>query len=301
MTYRSIDVSPIAGALGAEIGGIDLSRPLDDATFGEVLDAFHAHLVIFFRGQRLTPDQHLAFARRFGPLDVHPYAKGLDAHPEVMPVVKEAEDRAGNFGGTWHSDVTFYEKPALGSALYALETPACGGDTMFANMYAAYEALSDGMKQMLLGLTALHSASRAYGLESRTTMRQGQGSRSMKIRVGAEAEKLVEHPVIRTHPATGRKALFVNHVFTQRFQGWTEAESRPLLDYLYAHAVRPEFTCRFRWHNGSLALWDNRCTQHYALNDYHGQRREMHRVTICGDRPYLDQPSLDRKGRAAAA
>lgn len=288
MSFEKIEVHPIAGALGAEVHGVDLSSPLDEETFAEVTRAFHENLVIFFRDQRITPQQHVDFARRYGELDIHPYAKGLDDLPEVLPVIKEAEDRASNnFGGTWHADVTFYEKPALGSILYALETPAYGGDTMFANMYMAYDALSEGMKELLEGLTALHSASRAYGTESRTSRRKEQGSQSMEVKTSNDAEATVEHPVVCTHPDTGRKGLFVNHVFTQRFKGWTKEESQPLLDYLYAHAVRPEFTCRFKWRDGSIAFWDNRCVQHYALNDYHGQRREMHRVTIRGDRPFL--------------
>ena len=287
MPYQHIEVTPIAGALGAEIGGIDLSRELDDATFDEVRHAFHENLVIFFRDQILTPAQHRAFARRFGELDIHPFAAGLDGFPEVMPVIKEATDRAGNFGGTWHSDVTFYEKPALGSILYALDVPPHGGDTMFANMYMAYDALSDGMKLMLDGMTALHDASRVYGAaNSRATDRQEKGSQSMKIRTGVDAEKVVEHPVVRTHPATGRKGLFVNHNFTSGFKGWTEAESAPLLEYLYEHSVRPEFTCRFRWQDGSIAFWDNRCTQHFAIDDYPGQTRVMHRITVCGDEPF---------------
>ncbi len=286
MTYRTIEVEPISPALGAELRGVDLGGPLDDETCAEIRRALLEHLVVFFRDQDLTPEQHLAFARRFGELDIHPFAAGLDEHPEILPVIKEADDPGGNFGGTWHSDVTFYENPAMGSVLYAREVPVAGGDTMFANMYMAYETLSDGMKRLLGGLRALHSAARSYGTEnSRQTRRYAEGSRSMRVRVGPEAESTVEHPVVRTHPETGRKALFVNHVFTQRIAGWTEEESRPLLDYLYRHAVRPEFTCRFCWAKGSVAFWDNRCTQHYALNDYAGQRREMHRVTICGDRP----------------
>jgi taurine dioxygenase len=285
MSNRIIEVSPIAGALGAEIGGVDLAD-LDDATFCEIREAFHDHLVIFFRDQTLTPAQHMAFARRFGELDIHPFAAGLDGYPEVLPIIKEPSDRAANFGGTWHSDVTFYEKPALGSILYALEVPTAGGDTMFANMYAAYEALSDGLKNTLDGMIAIHSASRVYGTgNSRAANRQKDGGKSMQIRTGFDAEATVEHPVVRTHPETGRKGLFVNRNFTLRFKDWTDEESAPLLNYLYDHCVRPEFTCRFRWQPRSIAFWDNRCTQHYALNDYHGQRREMHRVTVVGDRP----------------
>jgi len=297
MTYSRIGVQRVAGALGAEISGVDLSKPLDNETFAEVHRAFLENLVIFFHDQHLTPGQQMAFGRRFGELDVHPFAKGMDGCPEVLPIIKEADDHAGNFGGTWHSDVTFYEKPALGSILYGREIPAYGGDTLFANMYMAYETLSEGMQRLLDGLVAVHNASKAYGLkDSRTVSRHGAGSRSMQVRAGEDAEKETEHPVIRTHPETGRRALFVNHVFTQRFKGWTREESEPLLEYLYRHAVRPEFTCRFRWRKDSIAFWDNRCTQHHALNDYHGQRREVHRVTVCGDRPFF---VADRNAAAA--
>jgi len=300
MGYERISVRPLSGALGAEIAGVNLAESLDDSTFADVRRALLDHLVIFFRDQRLTPEQHKAFSLRFGELDVHPFAKGLDAHPEVLPVVKEADDRGINFGGTWHSDVTFYEKPALGSVLYCLDAPAWGGDTLFANMYLAYESLSDGMKDMLQGMNALHNAARSYGTKnSRQTARNEAGSRSMQVRTGDDAERTVSHPVVRTHPESGRKGLFVNQVFTQRFDGWTEEESRPLLQWLFAHAVRPEFTCRFRWEKGSIAFWDNRCTQHFALNDYFGQRREMHRVTICGDRPFLDRGADGRRLTAA--
>ena len=203
-TYRKIEVNPIAGALGAEIGGVDLAAIPDEDTFDEIRQAFHENLVIFFRDQSLTPEQHRSFARRFGELDIHPYAAGLEAYPEVMPVIKEASDTASNFGGTWHTDVTFYEKPALGSILYALDVPESGGDTMFANMYMAYDALSDGMKLMLDGMTAMHDASRSYGdTNSRASERMKKNSGSMKIRTGIDATKQVEHPVIRTHPATG--------------------------------------------------------------------------------------------------
>ena len=281
----TIEVSPIAGAIGAEIGGVDLSQPLDDATFAEVRKAFDEHLIIFFRDQKITPEQHLAFAGRFGEFDIHPFAAGLPDHPEVLPVIKETDDHGGNFGGLWHSDVTFYERPPLGSILYGIDVPEYGGDTLFANQYLAYETLSDGMKEMLDGMTAVHSATRVYGNSGSSVNRFGAGVKSMKVRTGDDADETVEHPIIRLIPETGRKALFVNGSYTIRFSGWTEAESKPLLDYLCAHAARPEFTCRFRWQKGSIAFWDNRCAQHYALNDYHGQRREMHRVTIVGERP----------------
>jgi len=287
MTYRKIDVQPLSGALGAEIGGVDLSRQIDDETFAEIRRAHGEFHVIFFRDQVITPEQHRAFGARFGEFDIHPFAAGLDDYPEVLPVVKEANDAGGNFGGAWHSDVTFNERPPLGSILYARDVPDHGGDTLFANMCLAYETLSAGMKAMLEGLTAMHSAARPYGLGNDPIKRNGALSKSMTVRMGKDAEATMEHPVIRTIPETGRRALFVNGVFTLNFTGWTEAESQPLLDFLYAHARRPEHTCRFRWRKGSVAFWDNRCSQHFALNDYHGQRREMHRVTIIGERPYF--------------
>jgi taurine dioxygenase len=281
VAYTTIDVKPISGALGAEINGVDLARPLDNEVFSEVHQAFLDHQVIFFRDQRLTPEQHLDFSRMFGELNRHAYVKGLEGFPEIMELRKEKEETE-NFGGLWHSDVTFLEKPALGSVLYGREIPECGGDTLFANMYLAYETLSPGMKNLLAGLTAMHSASHFYGRRSGFYRDSG----SMRVKHTEEAETEVEHPVVRTHPETGRKALYVNSAFTVRFAGMSEQESKPLLTYLYEHAARPEFTCRFRWRKDSMAFWDNRCTQHYALNDYHGHRRVMHRVTINGDRPF---------------
>jgi taurine dioxygenase len=286
MTYRNIEVKPISGALGAEIHGVDLSGPLDNRTFSEIRQAFDENVVIFFRDQKLTPEQHLAFGARFGAFDVHPFAAGLPEHPEVMPIIKEADDAVRSFGSGWHSDVTFYERPPLGSILYAIESPARGGDTLFASMYLAYDALSDGLKEMLDGMTANHSAADTYGKDSVAAQRIRDGSKSMKIRVGDDAQATVEHPVIRTIPETGRKALFVNRTYTKNFKGWTREESQPLLEYLWNHAIRPEFTCRFRWRAGSIAFWDNRCTLHHAISDYDGQRREMHRVTVIGERPY---------------
>ena len=241
-------------------------------------------LVIFFRDQTLTPDQHKNFGKRFGMLNVHPYAPALAGHPEVMTIFKEKDDKA-NFGGGWHSDMTFLEEPALGSILYAREVPPHGGDTLFANMYLAYESLSHGLKKTLSGLKAVHSANRQYGIEGSEAAQLNE-QRSMKPKISADAKKEVLHPVVRTHPDTGRKALYVNRAFTERFEGWTKRESRPLLHYLCDHAVQMEYTCRFRWTKDTLAFWDNRAAQHYALNDYHGFRRVMHRVTVNGTRPF---------------
>ena len=269
-TYERIAVRPVAGALGAEIDGVDLAGPIDAATFEEILRAFLEHLVIFFRDQNLPPAAQKAFAARFGSLNVHPFVKPLDGHPEVMKIVKEKDDRA-NFGGGWHSDMSFLPEPCLGTILHALDVPAHGGDTLFANMY-------------MEGLTAIHSAASQYGLHGESSKNNSRRS-GMEIAVTEEARAEAEHPVVRTHPETGRKCLFVNGPFTVKFKGMTRRESKPLMEFLCAHATQEEFTCRFRWTKGAVAFWDNRCTQHYALNDYHGQRREMNRVTVNGDRP----------------
>ena len=283
-SYTRIEVRPMAGALGADVQGVDLARPLDDATFAEIERAFHERIVLFFHDQELTPEQHVAFTRRLGPLSRSPYVKHLDEHPDIIAVLKEADERGiSTFGNAWHSDFSFLEEPPLGSVLYAREVPAHGGDTLFANMYAAYEALSEGLRRMLDPLNAMHSG-KPYGVGGFSV--DLKLSRSIEIeRNRPEADREVAHPVVRLHPVTGRKALFVNSIYTTRFEGMTEAESRPLLEFLYAHAIRPEFTCRLRWRARDLAIWDNRCAMHYAVNDYDGSRRLMHRTTIKGERP----------------
>jgi taurine dioxygenase len=282
MAQRKISVAPISGALGAELSGVDLSGPLSDDLIGDIRAALLQHHVIFFRDQHLTPSQHLAFGRRFGELQVHDFVEGMADNDEILEVRKE-DYETRNFGGGWHTDVSYLERPALGSVLYAREVPEYGGDTMFANQHLAYEALSDGMKRMLEGLTAVHSARRPYGPNAARAHDYGPSSMRFNFTESALAE--TEHPVVRTHVETGRKSLYVNRTFTIRFKDMTEAESAPLLDYLCDHAVRPEFTCRFRWQPNSIAFWDNRCVQHNAINDYHGRRRVMHRVTIEGERP----------------
>jgi len=281
---KPLILRPMAGTLGADIDGVDLARPLDDAVFAAIERAFHEYLVIFFHDQDLTPEQHLAFSRRFGPLSRSPYIKHMDDYPDIIAVLKEADERKiSTFGNAWHSDFSFLEEPPLGSLLYAREVPRHGGDTLFANMYAAYEALSPGMRRLLDGLEAIHTG-RPYGVGG--VAADLAVSRSIGIeRNKPEADREVAHPVVRLHPATGRKALFVNAIYTTRFQDMTATESKPLLDFLFTHATQPEFTCRLRWRRGDLALWDNRCTMHYAVNDYDGQRRLMHRTTIKGERP----------------
>lgn len=271
----ALSIRRVAGALGAEISGVDLSKELDGPTFDAIHRAYVEHEVIFFRDQTLTPEQHKAFGRRFGTLNVHPYVKGMADHPEIMEIIKEPTDRV-NFGGGWHSDMSFLETPSIGSMLYALELPDYGGDTLFASMTKAYDALSDGMKATLEGLRAVHSANREYSSQGQSTQKRG----SMQV---SEAEGLAgefTHPVVKVHPATGKKALYVNPAFTLRFEGWKERESKPLLDYLFNHARYEGFTCRFHWSEGALAFWDNRSVWHFALNDYPGQRRHMRRVTV---------------------
>ena len=278
----TIAVKPIAGALGAEIRGVDLSGPLSDAAIGEIRAALLEHQVIFFDDQHLTPEQQLDFGRRFGALQVHEFVEAMEGYPEILEVRKEPEETR-NFGGGWHTDVSYLERPSLGSVLYALEVPEYGGDTLFASQYLAYDTLSDGMKRMLDGMIAVHSARRPYGPNAKRAQEYGPSSMRFLFDEAALAE--IEHPVVRTHAETGRKALYVNRTFTLRFKDMTEEESAPLLNYLCDHAVRPEFTCRFRWRPNAIAFWDNRCVQHNAINDYRGQRRVMHRVTIEGERP----------------
>jgi taurine dioxygenase len=274
--YRHIEVRPVAGALGAEIAGVDISRVLEDGVVAEMRQAFLDHLVIFLRNQKVTPPQQLAFARRFGEPIEYPQLKGLPEAPFITPVVKLEHERS-NFGGIWHSDTTYLPQPPMGSMLLAREVPQFGGDTMFANQYLAYEALSDGMKETLEGLVGVSSSAKA------------DVSRTREDRLKAAGVELkvltAEHPIVRTHPETGRKALYTSDAHTSHFAGWTEKESLPLLKFLWEHQVKPEFTCRFRWEVGSLAFWDNRCAMHNPINDYHGYRRVMHRITLAGDRP----------------
>ena len=272
-----IGIHPVAGALGAEISGVDLGH-LSDELIADLRHAWLEHLVLFFRDQDLTPAQFLAFARRFGQPIEYPFVKGLEEQPEIIPVLKLAHEQI-NFGGIWHSDTAYLDVPPMASMLIAREVPAAGGDTEFANMYLAYERLSDGMKRVLESLNAINSSAAAD--VSRTREDRIKDS----ARADARKEYAAAHPVIRVHPETGRKALYVNSAHTVAFEGMTAEESAPLLQFLFRHQVRSEFTCRFRWQPGSIAMWDNRCAQHNAINDYQGQRRLMHRVTLAGDKP----------------
>ena len=273
-----LHIRQIAGSLGAEIGGVDLAGALDGATVAAIRQALLDHLVIFFRDQKLTLEQFLGFARKFGQPVEYPFVKGLDGFPEIIPVVKLEHERV-NFGGIWHSDTTYLEEPPMGSMLLAREVPRTGGDTLFANQHLAYETLSPGLRRMLDGMQAVNSSAKADVTRTREDR--------IKDAPTANSKRLfeAEHPVVRTHPETGRKALYVNVAHTTRFRDMTEEESAPLLRYLFQHQVRPEFTCRFRWAVGSIAFWDNRAAQHNPVNDYHGERRVMHRITLAGDRP----------------
>ena len=273
-----LEVRRIAGALGGEIHGVDLSRPLSEDSVAEIRRALLDHLVIFFRGQDLTPAQFLAFARSMGRPVEYPFVKGIPDYPEIIQVMK-LEDERSNFGGIWHTDTAYLEMPPMGSMLLAREVPPVGGDTLFANQYLAYEALSPGMRRLVDGLTGVNSSAKADVTKTR------EDRLRTDAREDARTEYLAEHPVVRTHPETGRRSLYVNIAHTVRFQDMTEEESAPLLGYLFQHQVRPEFTCRFQWAVGSIAFWDNRCTLHNPVNDYHGFRRVMHRITLAGDRP----------------
>lgn len=279
----TIDVDPqaqpLSGALGLELRGFDLSKPLTDDQVASIRAAFNENHVLVFRDQTLTPEEQMAFGRRFGELDTHPFVDGSPEHPEVLEIVTAPDDRI-NFGGGWHSDVTFLDEPDLGSILYAVELPTFGGDTLFANQHAAYDALSDTMKGVLDGLVGLHSAGPQYGAGGYSTK-----SKSMATKNADLAAKVVEHPIVRTHPETGLKGLYVNQAFTVGIKGMKKDESNAILGFLFRHAVREQFTCRVQWRPGTLVMWDNRSVQHYALHDYAGQRRHVRRITVKGDRP----------------
>jgi len=274
----SLVVEPVAGALGAELSGVDLAKPLSPDTVAAIRRAWLEHGVIFFREQDLPPATFLTFARLFGEPIEYPFVKGLAEQPEIIPVLKEASERI-NFGGIWHSDTAYLDLPPMASMLIAREVPPAGGDTLFASMYLAYETLSDGMKRLLSGLVGINSSASADVSKTREDRMKDSA------REDARKEYVAHHPIVRTHPETGRKALYVNVAHTVGIEGLTREESAPILDYLFRHQIRPELTCRFRWRPRSIAFWDNRCVQHNAVNDYQGHRRLMHRITLGGDKP----------------
>jgi taurine dioxygenase len=278
-----LSIQPVTPELGAEVTGVDLKHAAD-GELAAIERAFAQHSVLFFREQSLSLDDLLQVTARFGPVLRVPYVQGIASHPDVIAVLKEAEEkRISTFGGTWHTDFSFLAEPPAATLLYAVELPPVGGDTIWASQYLAYDALSDGMKALLDPLKAVHTGW-PHG-----TMGPNPDvpvSRSIKmVRNDPTADREVTHPVVRVHPVTGRKALFVNPVYTQRFENMTAAESRPILDFLHAHNVRAEFCCRLRWRPGTMAMWDNRCLMHLAVNDYDGHRRLLHRTTVAGEVP----------------
>ena len=278
MEYQHIEVTPLAGAVGALISGVRLSAALDAAVIAEIRTAWLAHGVVFFRDQPLPAGEFQAFAERFGEVIEYPFVKGIEGHPMIIPVLKLPHER-NNFGGIWHTDTAYLPQPPMATMLIAREVPPYGGDTLFASGYAAFEALSPTLQSVLLALKGVNTSSKADVTKTREDRIKEAPTEKSK------QDFVAEHPVVRTHPETGRKSIYVNFGHTARFVGMTEEESKPLLDFLFQHVCRPEFTCRFSWQGGSIALWDNRCTLHNPVNDYHGFKRLMHRVTLQGDTP----------------
>ena len=271
-------IRQIAGALGAEISGVDLAAGVSPQLAADIRQVFLQHQVIFLRDQNLTPAQFLAFAQAMGTPVEYPFVKGLSGFPHIIEV-KKLEHETVNFGGIWHSDTTYLDAPPMGSMLLSREVPPYGGDTLFANQYLAYETLSATMQRLLGGLVGISSSAKADVSKTREDRIKDGGKEA------APAEYRALHPIVRTHPETGRKALYVNVAHTAGIEGMSDAESAPLLQFLFAHQVRPELTCRWAWEPNAIAFWDNRCTQHNPINDYHGFRRVMHRITLEGDKP----------------
>lgn len=276
-SIASFSLVPLSPAIGAEVDGVDLSQTLSNETIEGLKQALCDWKVLFFRDQDITTEQHLAFARRFGDLEIHPFAPEKPGYPEVLAITHNRESRGRE--NAWRSDVTWREIPSLGSVLRCLECPPVGGDTLFADMYAAYDGLSDDVKLRIDGRTAVHDFA-----HFRAALRR-QGKSEAEIEAVNRAYPMMEHPVVRTHPETGRKAIYVNRPFTQHIVGMDKAKSDALLEHLYAQASIPEYQCRFRWQVNSVAFWDNRSCQHYAVSDYWPAVRRMERVTIVGDRP----------------
>jgi taurine dioxygenase len=276
MDFDTIQIDKISLALGAEIRGVDLSKSLDTNTIEEIRQALLLYKVIFFRNQKITPKQHLTFARKFGVPVEYPMVKGIKNFPYIVPVLKRADEK-NNFGGIWHSDTTYLVRPPMGAILVARKLPIKGGDTLFSNMTMAYEALSSPMKEKLDNLIAINSSAKGEVSRSRIDSQKEMNSVPQPL--------IAEHPVVRKHPETGEKSIYINIGHTIAIQGMSNDESQPLLQFLFSHQQKEEFCCRFNWKLGSVAFWDNRNTQHYPLNDYQGQERLMHRVTLAGDIP----------------
>src|ERR1700689_3667038 len=283
--YRHLTVRKFSGSGGADVTGVDLSQEVSDEILGEIRAALLDNLVICIRDQDFTPAQQLAFARRWGEIHLHPFMQGMADYPEILEIIKTPDDKK-NFGGSWHTDQMFSPQPAMGTMLYAKEVPSAGGDTLFTNQYLAYESLSDGMKALAGQLRTVCVGDNFRQADGRSRKdRYSDAMSDMKVKDPGNLQTTSVHPLVRTHPETGRKVLYIGgHV--QRFDGMTDEESQPLIDFLMKHSTRPEFICRFRWEAGSLAFWDNRCTQHYAVNDYPAETRIMHRITVRGDTPF---------------
>ena len=276
--YKSIKVSPISGALGAIITGVELKRRLQDSVLSEIYKAFLEYKVIFFNDQELTPETQLRFGRMFGQPIIYPFVKGLKDFPEITPILKKETD-LNNFGGVWHSDTTYQEQPPKATMLYAVEVPDFGGDTEFANQCMALDNLSEGMQKFLNEQKVINTSGKGKVVASRSDVMKHSSSGQVVDELSAI------HPAVRTHPETEKKALFINEAHSLKFTSLTLEESSPLLEFLFKHQIKSEFTCRFKWKKGSVAIWDNRCTLHNPINDYHGKRRLMHRITFAGDKP----------------
>ncbi len=272
----NILINPTSGSMGVEIHNVDLSKELSDSLFSEIRETFIEHGLIFFRDQELTPDDHLSFAKRWGEININRFFAKVEGYDQIAEVKKDPDQKI-NIGGAWHTDHSYDQIPAMGSILLAKETPKIGGDTLFANMYRAYETLSNGMKKTLETMKACHSSRHVFGAHTGYAEASNQRISNPEL-----ATQDAIHPVIITHPESKRKALYVNPEFTVNFEGWTVEESKPLLDYLAEHTTQQENTTRFQWKPGSIAFWDNRCTWHFALNDYPGETRLMHRITVEG-------------------
>jgi taurine dioxygenase len=271
------EINRLSPTIGGELLGVDLRKDLTSEVKDLIYEALLVYKVIFFRDQDLTTDQHIHFSKNFGDLEVHPFAPFKDGYPEVLKITHNEKSRGRE--NTWHSDVTWRKEPSLGSVLRMLEKPENGGDTLFSDMYAAYEDLTDEVKQKLEGAIAVHDF---VGFRKRLIK---EGKSPKEIEAFNKKFPMPEHPVFRTHPDTGKKVIYVNRAFTQYIKGWEEDESKDMLDFLYSRASTPEYQCRFAWENNSIAFWDNRACQHYANSDYWPQIRRVERVTIIGDRP----------------
>ncbi len=282
VTNMRLDVEPVAGSIGAIVTGIDLREVHTEADLQPLVDAITAHLVVFLPDQEIDLDGLERITDLLGGRDATPFVRPVEGRPYVIKVLKEPRDEM-NFANAWHSDLSYLSAPPSYTLLHAYEVPAHGGDTLWANQYLAYSTLSPGLQRTLRTLKGIHSAQMAYGLTG--VFARAKGATSMQIDPSAEAHRHKAHPAVIRHPVSGRPALYVNPVYTTRFQGWSEEESQPLLDHLFRHSVHENFTCRFRWQPGSLAIWDNLCTQHNGLNDFRGTRRVLYRTSVRGSAP----------------